>query len=315
MARKSAEPELDYAENTTGTFGSGWTPGVKTGGFPAFKPASQSGTQIAGAAPAGAPVRANDAAVMARISGNRTITNRQSPEQMAAQDDFDRRHGFTPTKRSPDELKTIADFVNPTKPNPTLPVPGSPTPTPTPAPVLKNSNGDVVGTKSPLDAINNPPSIASEPLPSASTELLGVPSGQEVPQATPNAYATQNVARIPGYSGGNPAIAKTGPDIAKLGSGFFGAIKRGAGNILTALNRPATSSTNPMAARPAGGDAIASGVSNATAAQFQKPTKANPVPVTPTTPTANIDRSQESLGRFGYSDDEFNRRKFAFAGF
>jgi hypothetical protein len=309
MARKSAEPELDYAENTTGTFGSGWTPGVKTGGFPAFKPASQSGPQVSGAAPAGAPVRANDAAVMARISGNRTVTNRQSPEQMAAQDDFDRRHGFTPTKRTPDELKTIADFVNPTKPNPTLPqVPGAPpTPTPTPAPVQKTA-------ASPLDAIN-PPTIGQDIAPQTGNALLGTVSGQDVPAAVPNAYATQNVARVPGYSGGNPATAGPAPDIAKLGSGFFGAIKRGAGNILTALNRPATASTNPMAARPAGGDAIASGVSNATAAQFQKPTKANPVPVTPTTPTANIDRSQESLGRFGYSDDEFNRRKFAFAGF
>jgi hypothetical protein len=296
MARKSAEAELDYAENTTGTFGSGWTPGVKTGGFPAAKPASQSGPQIPGAAPSGAPVRANDAAVAARISGDQTVTRKKTPEEMAAQDDFDRRHG-------------LADFVNPTKPNPTLPVPGSPTPTPTPLPVQKSA------ATSPLDTIANPATISADIVPQTSNALLGTVSGHDVPLATPNAYATQNVARVPGWSGGNPALAKPAPNVAKLGSGFFGAIKRGAGNILAALNRPVTSSQNPMAARPAGGDAIASGVSNASAAQFQKPTKANPVPVTPTTPTANIDRSQESLGRFGYSDDEFNKRKLAFAGF
>jgi hypothetical protein len=309
MARKSAAPELDYAENTTGTFGSGWTPGVKTGGFPAAKPASESGPQIPGTAPSGAPVRANDTAVASRIFGDQTVTRKKTPEEMAAQDDFDRRHGFEPTKRSPDEMKMLADFVNPTKPNPSLPVSGSPTPTPTPVPVQKTA------ATSPLDTIANPPTIGTDIAPQTGNALLAVPSGQEVPAAAPNAYATQNVPRVPGWSGGNPAAAKPPPDVAKLGSGFFGALKRGAGNILNALNRPVTSSQNPLAARPAGGDAIASGVSNASAAQFQKPTKANPVPVTPTTPTANIDRSEESLGRFGYSDDEFNKRKLAFSGF
>jgi hypothetical protein len=57
------------------------------------------------------------------------------------------------------------------------------------------------------------------------------------------------------------------------------------------------------------------GVTNATAAQFDKPTKENPLPGTDTTPATNIDRSENSLAKFGLSEDELNRKKRLFAGF
>lgn len=63
------------------------------------------------------------------------------------------------------------------------------------------------------------------------------------------------------------------------------------------------------------GRSTAAGASNASAAQFQQPTKANPVPLTPTSPAANIDRSENAIAKFGMTDAEFSRKKLAFAGF
>jgi hypothetical protein len=58
------------------------------------------------------------------------------------------------------------------------------------------------------------------------------------------------------------------------------------------------------------------GVTNATAAQFKTPTKENPLPGTDTTPATNIDKSEDSLAKFGLSEDELARKKkLAFSGF
>lgn len=58
------------------------------------------------------------------------------------------------------------------------------------------------------------------------------------------------------------------------------------------------------------------GVTNATAAQFKTPTKENPLPGTDTTPATNIDKSDNSLAKFGLSEDELARKKkLAFSGF
>jgi hypothetical protein len=63
------------------------------------------------------------------------------------------------------------------------------------------------------------------------------------------------------------------------------------------------------------GRTLPSGVSRSQVADFRQPTKANPIPVTPTSPVANVDKSQESISRFGLTEDEFAKNKLAFSGF
>jgi hypothetical protein len=323
MARKRAG-ELNYAEDTSGTFGSGWTPGVKTGGFPASNPVAspaavapskfdsdgtptvkggktlypQGGRPMLGGMGPESPEQAQ-----ARVLGTNKIAPIRTPAQMLAQNDFDVRMGLKPSWTA-EHIKAVSDAINPTKAGPTA--------------VLKNSDGDVVGVKSPLDALQT---IGAPVQPATGTALLATPGAPALPQAPANTFATQNAPRIPGYSGGDPATAGAVPDVAgavKSGAGVLqsagSAVEAGAGKVFAGLNRATTESFNPMAPRAPGGDAIPSGVSRATAAGFEKPTKDSPVPKTPTTPSADIDKTDTSLSQFGMDDEEAKRRK-AFAGF
>jgi hypothetical protein len=56
------------------------------------------------------------------------------------------------------------------------------------------------------------------------------------------------------------------------------------------------------------------GVSRSQVARIQQPTQENPIPVTDTTPVANIDDSKNAIQKFSDVTD-WNRRKYAFAGF
>jgi hypothetical protein len=111
-------------------------------------------------------------------------------------------------------------------------------------------------------------------------------------------------------------LARSG--IRTLFTGPINAAVTAGKDVASSLNRNLVSPTLDALAGAAGG--FVSGftprtATNASAAQFEKPTKENPVPVTPTTPNANIDRTDNSLANFGLSEDDITKRKLAFAGF
>lgn len=64
-----------------------------------------------------------------------------------------------------------------------------------------------------------------------------------------------------------------------------------------------------------GGNDIASGVSNSQAARIQQPTAANPVPVTPTSPKMNINKTPEAIPEALPLPDEWKNKRYEFSGF
>jgi len=232
-----------------------------------------------------------------------------------------------------------------------------------PTKVLKNSNGQTVGT------VNAPAAAKAAPTSPNSTPV-GVPAA--VAPAPPGARATTsgqsplnvlstfappagpNVSNI-SVAGATPAPLNTSlsspgqvfpqpPTRAeKAGAAVRGALSatrgtvgagvqsfvRGERSAESAIGRADEAAVSPFIeqARQIGGAvagfgrgllgrATQAGATNATAAQFQQPTaKSGGRPVTPTSPQFNIDRTDQSLGKFGLSDAEFSRRKLAFAGF
>jgi hypothetical protein len=113
-------------------------------------------------------------------------------------------------------------------------------------------------------------------------------------------------------------------------------VRRVVGNVLGAIPKESVFGSSNYAAPPATSDtpifdlpkAIAgftrgmfgrqteAGVSRSQVARIQQPTKENPVPVTDTTPAANIDDSKNAIQKFATDvTPDWTRRKFAFAGF
>lgn len=296
-----------YAEDTTGSFGSGWKPGHVTGGFPGvdrkLAPADLVTKGPRSTVPGNNLYPPGSA--QSRILGTNATTTPRTAAQMLAQNDFDRRMGFTPSHSDADIAKATAATV----------APGQPPAGAAPAAAIAAR-----GPASPLDVLNNPPTIASAPLPSATTPLLGIPNAQDFPpgaavKAGQTARSIIESTKLPAGAGeryqppvtGQPIVDVPGA-LSRAGSAIAGA----ASNVGSAIATPVRGFASGFMG---GGDKTPAGATNASAAQFQKPTQANPTPITPTSPVANIDKTTESMARFGMSDDEFNRRKFAFAGF
>jgi hypothetical protein len=346
MARKTAarpDPDMDYAENTTGMFRSGWTPSARPSavvggdnvastdeqgntvnyrrsGFPG--PPQQKAAAVASRQSPGGLYPATQDKLVGRgmipdvtDSRGNSFTSRQSVAQMLAQDNFDKRMGFAPAKRSKEDMDAIAAAVNPAKPASMTPGANS-TAVPTPgAPASQAASG--------LEFFGNPVKLGANVSSDTSNALLSVPGSDGAPPPVNPAYSDPT-----GIVGAAPKLASAVVGAAKAVG--RGALKAGSFvNPEAPIAQPGGDTTGIASAVPAvksaasaagqfinaGGSDVPAGVSNATAAQFQTPTKANPLPVTPTSPTPNIDKSDSSLSRFGYSEDELNRRKTAFAGF
>lgn len=268
--------DLNYAEDSTGSFGSG------------AKTLDRITKRPAGLTPA----------AQARILGTQQRATTQSLAQQADQDAFDRSFGFAPTLRT-------QPVLNPKKAPENVPVP----PAALPANVMARGslNGLTAQPVDPFGGIN----LESRP-PALNTDIT---------KAGPVFPVEQPVAP--------PPVAPSGAEIAGANT------RRVIGNVLGAIPKESVFGSSVVAPPPADKPIIdipqlasnffkgfnqqpqnAAGVTNATAAQFQKPTTENPVPVTPTAPTANIDQSDNSLAKFGLSEDELaKRKKLAFAGF
>lgn len=258
--------DLNYAENTTGSFGSGKRPDPT-----AFK-----------------------------SSGNPTLDElRQSPQGLA----------------SPYLSASAQGSIAPVAPAARSIAGGM-------------GNTTVVGAVPGAPATATPPPAAA-PVAAAPAEDVG----------TPNAYADQNISRTAAPMAGVDQPVAPGRSTPQLitdtASTAAGGAQKIAGNIFEGLNKPVESSQNPLAPRgpdsdrfktPIGsanaapGASTEAGVSRSRAARIQQPTKANPVPVTPTSPEADIDETDNSVDRFGKLPSNLFSRKFgqaktAFAGF
>jgi hypothetical protein len=252
-------------------------------------------------------------AAQARILGTTSTTTGQTAFQKADQNRFDRSFGFTPT-HGDINLATETNLLNPKKAPTSVPVtpamrtvatttPGplnqlAPSPGTIPASVLADPFSGVNANSRPpmynTDLRRPGPVFPVEPTPPSRAELAGRTTRRvlgNVLDAIPKETTFGSSHAIAPAPVEKPII-----DVPRIASNFFRGFNTAA--------PPAT----PPATTPAG-------VTNATAAQFQTPTKENPVPVTDTTPETNIDRSQTSLAKFGLSEDELTKRKRLFAGF
>lgn len=282
--------DLNYAENSTGSFGSG------------MKALDRIMKRPAGLTPA----------ARARILGTQRRATTQSLAQQADQDALDRSFGFTPTLRT-------QPVLNPKKAPENIPVP----PAALPANVMARGslNGLTAQPVDPFGGINlesRPPALNTDitkagpvfpvepvaPVPPAQmtdAERIGAMAGQTGRQLVHNAVTVPVSAAI---STGKTIGSALNQNIVSPIARTIGNVKQG---LYSAVRGVFGGFTQPQS--PAG-------VTNATAAQFQTPTKENPIPVTPTAPTANIDQSDNSLAKFGLSEDELaKRKKLAFAGF
>jgi hypothetical protein len=250
-------------------------------------------------------------AAQARILGTTSTTTGQTAFQKADQNRFDRSFGFTPT-HGDINLATETNLLNPKKAPTSVPVtPAMKATAPAVAPRINQLDGLTAQPVDPFRGItmeSRPPMYNTsltrpgpvfpvEPTPPAA------PTRAELAGRTTRRVIGDVLSAIPKETtfGSSHAIApapveKPIIDVPRIASNFF----RG-------FNTAAPPATAPPTT-PAG-------VTNATAAQFQTPTKENPVPVTDTTPETNIDRSQTSLAKFGLSEDELTKRKRLFAGF
>jgi hypothetical protein len=245
----------------------------------------------------------------ARILGTTSVSTRQTAFQRADQNRFDRSFGFSPTHGD-------IDLASETKILNRRPAPVSTPVTPamrTAEPVLpvNRLNGLTAQPADPFRdiSLNSRPPMLNTDLtrpgpvfPVAPTPPVA-PSRAEVAGRTTRRVIGNVLDAIPkettfgsSHAIGPAPVQKPIIDVPRIASNFF----RG-------FNTAAPPTTTP--------DATPSGVTNATAAQFQKPTKENPVPITDTTPDTNIDRSQSSIASFGLSEDEQTKRKRLFAGF
>lgn len=280
--RSAVLPDLSYAEDTTGAFGSG------------ARALDRITKRPAGLTPA----------AQARILGTQRVTTSQTLAQQADQDALDRSFGFTPTLRT-------QPVLNPKKTPENVPVP----PAALPANVMARGslNGLTAQPADPFGGIN----LESRP-PALNTDITKAGPVFPVEQPAPVAPVQPTGAELAGQSVRNFLTALP----SRISKTFRSA------DVLGEANRPAPEESLPNStlanvATAASGftrglmqPAATAGVTNATAAQFQKPTTENPVPVTPTAPTANIDQSENSLAKFGLSEDELaKRKKLAFAGF
>jgi hypothetical protein len=326
MAKKAADPyNLDYAEDTAGTFSSqrpggyGGPSTLRPSAFPVPEP------QAAGVATR-PPISPKP---LSGLTGQRVTadtaagtTSAMTGAQMHSQDEFDRSMGFTPTTRTPGQQKLITDYLNPK--------PAAPTPAAAPAvptiPGVKTQPTPVVPTVAPqqsggpLDVLSGVPgsdfntTLASQP-PRSPLDVLRGTGPTPTPKSVPGQASGSEIA------GGATRFA-LGAAGSKVAQNYLGT---GKGELAAwdslkasgrAIARPIAQGFGALRGFTRGlfGQSPA-GVSNSSAAQFESPTKANPVPVTPTAPATNIDRSENAIGKFGVSDQEFKRRQLAFAGF
>jgi hypothetical protein len=284
--------ELDYANDHTGEFGSG----------------ARNLTVNRLARPTTLSPEAQ-----ARILGTKSTTTRMTDFQRADQNRFDRSFGFTPT-HGDISLADETRLLNPKKAPSSVPVTPAmrtvasnplnqlaPSPGTIPANILADPFGSVNANSRPpmynTDLRRPGPVFPVEPTPPAA------PSRAELAGRTTRRVLGNVLDAIPKEStfGSTHYTAPVQPDapiidVPKIASNFF----RGLNTATPPATAPATT--------PAG-------VTNATAAQFQTPTKENPVPLTDTSPDTNIDRSQTSIAKFGLSEDELTKRKRLFAGF
>lgn len=276
-ARLKKDPyDLNYSADHTGEFGSG---ARRVSAPTAVRPATLS------------------PAAQARILGTVPATG-QTSAQVADQAAFDRSFGFEPTQSNA--------TLTPKKPPTNVPVtPAMRTMTPV-APRATALDGLTAQPVDPFSGItlnSRPPVLntditrAGPVFPVAPTPPVAPapPSRAEVAGQTTRRVIGDVLGAIPKETafGSTVVHAPAEPDkpvlnIPRLASNFF---------------RGFNSSASPA------------GVTNATAAQFQTPTKENPVPVTDTSPETKIDQSQSSLAKFGLSEDELTKRKRLFAGF
>lgn len=245
----------------------------------------------------------------ARILGTTSTTTRQTDFQKADQNRFDRSFGFTPTHNI--DLARETNILNPKKAPTSVPVtPAMQVTAPAVTPRANALNGLTAQPVDPFAGISlnsRPPALNTDitrpgpvfpvaPTPPAQpsrAELAGRTTRRvigdvlgAIPKET--TFGSSTIAPLP--------VEKPIIDVPRIASNFF----RGFNTAAPPTTAPATT--------PAG-------VTNATAAQFQTPTKENPVPVTETSPETNIDQSQSSIAKFGLSEDELTKRKRLFAGF
>ncbi len=249
MATTTRDPyNLSYAEDTQGTFGSGWKPGEGT----------------------------------AEQRAARAVTNRSAvPAQQKA-------------------LKPEAPAIAPAAPVRTAPATAL-------APVKTSG--------SPLDVLSGFAPTA----PGQNVSVAGARPQLNTDITSPGAVFPQQP------TGAERAGAATRSAIGR-GVDVLGRKELAAADVVTGgLKTAGAAAASPVAkgfqavtgfTRGLLGRSTAAGATNASAAQFEQPTaKTGGRPVTPTSPQFNIDRSDQSLGKFGLSDAEFSRRKLAFAGF
>jgi hypothetical protein len=250
-------------------------------------------------------------AAQARILGTTSTTTRQTDFQKADQNRFDRSFGFTPTHGDID-LATETKILNPKKTPTSVPVtPAMQATAPAVVPRTNALNGLTAQPVDPFAGINlnsRPPMLNTDitrpgPVFPVTPTPPAQPTRSEMAGRTTRRVLGDVLSAIPkesvfGTSRVQPPATRDTPiiDLPRITSNFF----RGFNTAAPPTTAPATT--------PAG-------VTNATAAQFQTPTKENPVPITETSPETNIDRSQSSIAKFGLSEDELTKRKRLFAGF
>jgi hypothetical protein len=183
----------------------------------------------------------------------------------------------------------------------------------------------VVAAAAPAPASDVANVLSGIPKPAAfSADIANGPTAQRfgaVPLNTDLTSSDPAIARPPEPPGRAEMVGRT---IRRVVGGVLGAIPRDTTFGSSHVTEPATPD-EPIFNLPkaiAGftrgvlGRQTEAGVSRSQVARIQQPTKENPVPVTDTTPAANIDDSKNAIQKFA-SDvaPDWNRRKMAFAGF
>jgi hypothetical protein len=247
-------------------------------------------------------------AAQARILGTTSVSTRQTDFQRADQNRFDRSFGFTPTHGDID-LASETAILNRKKAPSSVPVTPAMQAAVTPrANALNGLTAQPVDPFAGISLNSRPPMLNTDitrpgPVFPVAPTPPAAPSRAELAGRTTRRVIGDVLGAIPKETtfGSSHTIApapveKPLIDVPRIASNFF----RGFNTATPPVTAPATT--------PAG-------VTNATAAQFQVPTKENPVPITETSPETKIDQSQSSLAKFGLSEDELTKRKRLFTGF
>lgn len=276
MATMAKDPyALNYAENSSGTFGSDRAPKAD----PVYTPENFSPA-------AAAAIRADTAKRMATPKVNQGGAAPPPP--------------ITPTQSPGPAIPTTADRR-------------AATPVAAPAnPQLNNPS--LVGLAGLTPPQFNTTVTGVRPRGTGSV-LSPIPGGDlrsaEQPYTIPPTVAEQaGAATRAGFKRGVDTLGRLELNAADAVTGTAGAVGRPVGGFLARGAGAVAGFTRGLLGR-----STPAGVSGSQAAGFTQPTAANPIPITPTSPQRNIDRTDNSLAKFGLSNAEFSRRKLAFSGF